>query len=1577
MKRRRHIGAAFFRVGYGAGGRALDFDEGAVPSGPPTDGEKAPQNERWPDGEPNDVSPTLTFEHNNDRMPYHEGALEVEADVLAPERYPARPYDTGEKHRIRDVAYGLKTAEPWALEIASAAMASLLPPGAVLVPLPSSKGSTDANRALAEAVAERSDARVADVLTGPVRPSQHERETAGLPRLGPEEVGTQIRPEVELPDGPVVLIDNVAASRATGLAAEKLFGRPVQLLTWADTAATIQPGMEQAGERGFDLHDLDTGSDYGPLEDAKDWDQAYAADPYDEGGGSTIHLGAAENRGIELNDKKAGYGADELPQNPDGTVTLYHGTTAEGAQRIIASGMLQSAGEPDVYLTTAKQGTGYGDGTVVAVDVDPALLELDDEFPDGRQDFRFHTPGKRVRISNPRVAAGLPAVGNAARALAGEIARTIESAQRAVDLSVLRPEEREYMRYWRSEELENAEQSLWQLTRGTRSFRLIDYLPESALKTERAKEALRWTYVALTHSDEAPDRRGWFAPGYNGIHIVLRPEMLLSSPAENMMALEPTLTHEIRHAIDWAYHGSDFTRKRHPGGQENEKPQTRAWWTTYLSNPTELMAWAGNVAHSLDHRPRGWEDLKAQLAQFTIHVLNTRTAQVEMRDPGGEVEEVPVLDLIPPDARPRFLQMILKAYEQLHPRGGAGVNPWDIRREDTVNRKKIPPDLIGKILQAGYLYQVRDHGVDKAEFPDWQSWVRGNTSAQLEMELENNYNAYQLLQQLPKNQLGEYPSLEDMIERWRGLTGIDHAPRPQQEEPWDFEEYHRRREEERAEDRARTAAADGSMSAGYVYHATTEDALPSIAGEGLVPHDPWHGTDQETWPDGSTERRVYFSGNENVVTAFYPEHSRPATLRAPASSVPGLKPERGTGDLVTTRVVPPAALEVRVPSGWLPLTQVIEPEHGYTPPADLDDDLDDDDLDDLTAARELPVQGDLYTLDEGVPEAPYSQASEWPKGYVDGVHMGRVASSEVIRPAGWSAANDVPGSWTRAQHMYRGMTSAEYNASVGAGKPIQSTGGYSATGEGTNFAPNAEDAESYVNFGRDDPRKTGQSTYLVEAAVPPSVTPARDGYYKIQEPVVPTRVWEMFAEDDQVVAHRIATTASVAADVTFRNELTGSTRGQTDGRLLALRDGKPLGFIDWSQTRPDIIHVKMIEVLPEARRQGIGSALMHQLRREFPGAYVDEGYKTDEGAALMKTVEPQGMADPRIKEDLDRAFAEVDEHWPSADLLSLAAEFEQHGDPRAQVLREMAAHDFEGDDWQKVLEAREQILHRTAGTSDEEWIDDEAQLLLMSVRDNASEWARDNLEEARAEVARHMPAEDAAALTTNELVDWYVQLNEMAYLDDAITSWEPFQPQEDDLDAQRKAVGDRARQMIQGHREAQAPKKAQRRPWLACDLDGTILSEAPGMASRGEFGEPLPGAMKALRELESLGWRISIFTARFTFGHDPEALKAAIEQTLRSYGVPFTDVWTGTKPPADYFVDNKAIHFGGDWGEVLTMLTAEGLESGQEEEGDDEHDAGNGLIDWSESGNDFGNDGMGSRRDKSFQHNPSFEKVVY
>lgn len=119
----------------------------------------------------------------------------------------------------------------------------------------------------------------------------------------------------------------------------------------------------------------------------------------------------------------------------------------------------------------------------------------------------------------------------------------------------------------------------------------------------------------------------------------------------------------------------------------------------------------------------------------------------------------------------------------------------------------------------------------------------------------------------------------------------------------------------------------------------------------------------------------------------------------------------------------------------------------------------------------------------------------------------------VVRDAGSNIGSEGLGSVSRPGHVYRGMTADEYDATIGAGAGVRSRGDYSHVGEGTNFAESFADAESYVNFGRDDPRKSGRPTYIVEAPIGEGMVQGRDGYWKSHGETAPSRVWKVEADE--------------------------------------------------------------------------------------------------------------------------------------------------------------------------------------------------------------------------------------------------------------------------------------------------------------------------------------------------------------------------------------------------------------------------------------------------------------------------------
>ena len=94
------------------------------------------------------------------------------------------------------------------------------------------------------------------------------------------------------------------------------------------------------------------------------------------------------------------YGIDPvlgIPLNKDGTVTVYYHTTKDNAVKLNASKKILSEGRSRIYLTNESNGgkivNNSGnfdqefDGSTVLLNINPSLLQIDEEYPDGRKDF--------------------------------------------------------------------------------------------------------------------------------------------------------------------------------------------------------------------------------------------------------------------------------------------------------------------------------------------------------------------------------------------------------------------------------------------------------------------------------------------------------------------------------------------------------------------------------------------------------------------------------------------------------------------------------------------------------------------------------------------------------------------------------------------------------------------------------------------------------------------------------------------------------------------------------------------------------------------------------------------------------------------------------------------------------------------------------------------------------------------------------------------------------------------------------------------------------------------------------------
>jgi hypothetical protein len=115
-----------------------------------------------------------------------------------------------------------------------------------------------------------------------------------------------------------------------------------------------------------------------------------------------------------------------------------------------------------------------------------------------------------------------------------------------------------------------------------------------------------------------------------------------------------------------------------------------------------------------------------------------------------------------------------------------------------------------------------------------------------------------------------------------------------------------------------------SSDEGYLYHATNHDRAHEIAESGgLETHTPAYGTDQDVWPDGSTEKRSYFTKQADHAYQFSPEEGKPALLRMKQD--PAIHSRESTGDFYSKKKIPANKIEVLGDDKqWHPVSELSE-----------------------------------------------------------------------------------------------------------------------------------------------------------------------------------------------------------------------------------------------------------------------------------------------------------------------------------------------------------------------------------------------------------------------------------------------------------------------------------------------------------------------------------------------------------------------------------------------------------------------------------------------------------------------------
>lgn len=115
-----------------------------------------------------------------------------------------------------------------------------------------------------------------------------------------------------------------------------------------------------------------------------------------------------------------------------------------------------------------------------------------------------------------------------------------------------------------------------------------------------------------------------------------------------------------------------------------------------------------------------------------------------------------------------------------------------------------------------------------------------------------------------------------------------------------------------------------------------------------------------------------------------------------------------------------------------------------------------------------------------------------------------------------------------------------------------------------------------------------------------------------------------------------------------------------------------------------------------------------------------------------------------------------------------------------------------------------------------------------------------------------------------------------------------------------------------------------RQPVVVVDWDGTCVPSAWPERPR----KWLSGAVDSLRELQQMGFKVKIHSVRthsLAFdlngpNEEQQADYAYIRSMLDSVGLKDVDIIMDDKPPAIYYIDDRAIRYDGSWESVMTKI---------------------------------------------------------
>jgi len=104
------------------------------------------------------------------------------------------------------------------------------------------------------------------------------------------------------------------------------------------------------------------------------------------------------------------------------------------------------------------------------------------------------------------------------------------------------------------------------------------------------------------------------------------------------------------------------------------------------------------------------------------------------------------------------------------------------------------------------------------------------------------------------------------------------------------------------------------------------------------------------------------------------------------------------------------------------------------------------------------------------------------------------------------------------------------------------------------------------------------------------------------------------------------------------------------------------------------------------------------------------------------------------------------------------------------------------------------------------------------------------------------------------------------------------------------------------------------------DFDRTIHKYSEGWSDGTVYDVPISGAREALNELKERGYEIVIFSARTGKSKpDWKEQERMMKEWMTKYNIPF-DMITSEKLPAEYYIDDRAVRFEGNWAATLQVI---------------------------------------------------------